>query len=111
MKIIITIILMLFLSSCSPVVPPQIMCDISFQFNRCRCRCFSFSDLKAVSPLLCEVPEQEAMAWNLPIEACDGMIGFGYEEWAVEILPYLKELKHYYNRNKKKIKKLPKFRP
>lgn len=98
MKKITMMLLILFLTSCKVGIKPQVLCDASFQFDRCRCRCFDFDELKAVWPQVCKVDEIEK-AWDLPLEECDGLMGFQSNVVAKKILPKLKYLK---KKNRKK---------
>jgi hypothetical protein len=94
MRTIMIALLMIFSASCQTVsqklvcsqlrkheIPTVKMCDISFKFNRCRCRDF---DLNSWNPT--------GKAENLPIEACEGVVGFYLEEAAVKIRPNVKAL-------------------
>ena len=98
------------------LIPPLILSDISFQFNRCRIRCFDFNEWRELSMDKCPQaygyfkPSEELEAMNerelknfkaelskilstdLPIEACDGLAGFSNEDMALEIKPRIKRL-------------------
>lgn len=96
-KIITIGLLTIFSISCKgPKIKPQIMCDISFQFERCRCRCYDLMNIKTTSPKRCGVESHEEN-WNLPILACDEISGFYIENLAKKIIPKARKIKRYYD--------------
>jgi len=76
------------------LIPPLILSDISFQFNRCRIRCFDFNEWKELDMKMCKGFEQltDEKSIDLPIDACDGLAGFSNEDMALEIKPRIKRL-------------------
>lgn len=88
-------LLTIFLVSCpGPQIKPRLMCDISFQFNRCRCRCYDLEKLKETEPEKCGI-DSENKKWNEEIEFCEGISGFYLEDIATHIIPKIKEKKQY----------------
>ena len=86
----------LLLLSCKggPTIRPQIMCDVSFQFDRCRCRCYDVMNIKTTEDKFCGETFQSG---NYPIESCEGVSGFKLEQWANPIIPFMKEGKRWIN--------------
>lgn len=78
----------------TPKIKKQLLCDISFQFNRCRCGCYDLNKLKAVKPQKCNI-EREEWVWDEEIEYCEGVSGFFPEAIAIDIIPKIKEIKRY----------------
>lgn len=119
-KLIMILLWMIFLTSCkSQIVCSQIkeaeivptpMCDISFQFNRCRCRCFDLNRWDSLPLRYCpdmrvelgfvdysdsfakEKKFSSTEAVNLPLNACEGLVGFNYKHIASNIRPKVKQL-------------------
>lgn len=95
-KTIMILLLMICLISCNaPQIKPVVMCDISFQFNRCRCRCYNINELKTVNPKDCGL-DIDVPNWNRRLEACEGISGFFVEDWGTEIIPKAKEIKRWH---------------
>ena len=95
---------MIFLISCrGPSIKPKILCDISFQFDRCRCRCFDLMKLKTTDPMQCKIVS-ERKSWNLPLIECDEISGFNSKVIAKKILPKLKKIKRHYDDKKKQFR-------
>jgi len=85
---------MAFLISCqSPKINPKILCDISFQFDRCRCRCFDIMEIGVTDDIRCG---EGFASGNYPLGTCEGFSGFILEDWATDILPWGKETRRYY---------------
>jgi len=95
-------LLMTFSISCKgPKIKPKILCDVSFEFDRCRCRCYDLMKIKTTEPIRCDI-DSESKAWNLPIEECEGITGFYAKDLTKKILPKLKKIKrHYDDKNKR----------
>ena len=119
-KLSMTLLWMIFLVSCkSQIVCSQIkeaeikptpMCDISLQFNRCRCRCFDVNKWDTLPLRYCPDMRTElgfvdysdsfakdkkfssTEAVNLPLNACDGLVGFHFTYIADNIRPKVKQL-------------------
>ena len=96
-KLIMIGLLTIFSISCKgPKIKPKIMCDISFEFERCRCRCYDLMNIKTTSPKRCNV-ESEEDNWNLPIESCDEISGFFIQDLAKKIIPKARKIKRHYD--------------
>ena len=86
-----------FLSSCLNCwsVKPDVIGEVSIQFNRCRMYCFDFYKLKAVSPEKCGLDwDQDAM--NFPLEMCDGVVGPNIRALGEKILPSARKTRECY---------------
>jgi hypothetical protein len=86
---------MMFLVSCNTY---QVLCDISFQKNRCRCRCYNLDNLSTVDKFNCKddwnkyflgVPNSHPV--NYKLNRCEGISGFRVEEVAKDIIPGIRE--------------------
>jgi len=96
-KMITISLLTIFSISCKgPKIKPKIMCDVSFEFERCRCRCYDLMNIKTTSPERCDVESNEEN-WNLPIEYCDEITGFYAEDLAKKIIPKARKIKRHYD--------------
>lgn len=119
-KLITMLLLMTFSVSCKnqkficaeikkSEIPPTVMHNINFQFNRCRVRCFDLNKWEALPIKDC--PELNPLAEqgfsvsqevnengvteesiNLEISACDGIIGFSADDASKKVRPSVKAL-------------------
>lgn len=87
----IMMLLMIFLISCNAHIRPQLLRDISFQFDRCRIRCWDIANQETIPFQMCDDRYQSKGAIDFPIEYCDGIAGFKLEVIAEYILPDVKE--------------------
>lgn len=74
-----TMLLMIFLVSCVHSIKSQILCDISFEKNRCRCRLYDLEKMEALEEPI-----------NHPLIHCEGVSGFFLEDIAKDIKPDIK---------------------
>ena len=79
----------------APRIKPQIVCDYSYQFDRCRCRCYDNMKLKRVPPIECNqfFDEEE---WEISLHECDGLTGWFIDDVNIEVLPWAKKTRQYY---------------
>lgn len=71
-------------------VKPQVAYLASFHFKKCQARCLDIQTLKTLSPDKCgETWATDVI--DLPLEACDDVMGFKLETIAKEIRPQAKE--------------------
>ena len=84
----------MFLIGCKGTIKPKILCDVSFQSNRCRCTCYDSEKLQSTDPIKCKI-ESEEWTWNSPLEVCEGITGFYIEDIAEHIIPKINEKKQY----------------
>lgn len=111
---IMIVALMISLGSCRSL-RPQIVADISFQFDRCRVRCFDFEKVKEVGQDKCDrfpktIPEAYADYFseatnskgytyltfkkgNYSLGTCDMLIGVSAIDYANEIRPWAKSVR------------------
>ena len=94
MKILIILLSMTFLSNCkAPKIKPQVLCDVSIEFDRCRCRCYDLMQIKAVDDSKCG---DEFVSGDYDLNKCDGVAGFHINVIAEKINPCAKETKEFY---------------
>ena len=87
MKKITILIWTALLSSCQCFqIKPKVVCDISFQFNRCRCRCIDVKNIKELDPKKCDL-DWESRQLDFKLEHCDGLVGFHYEDLIAHVIP------------------------
>lgn len=78
----------------TPKIKNHLLCDVSFQFDRCRCGCYDLNNLESIKPQECGI-EKDEWVWNEEIEYCEGISGFFPEPIATNIIPKIKEIKKY----------------
>lgn len=72
---------------------PLVLCDVSFQFNRCRCRCFDPNTWQSLPLNQCkEFEGAQGDAIRYAINHCEGLVGFFDVDIATEIKPKVNAL-------------------
>lgn len=116
-KLITTILLTIFLVSCKgPRIKPQVIGDISFQFERCRLTCFDIMKMSSTRKEKCnitkKIPKEFPIFYseeydeegdrylkfnpgNYSLQVCDGLIGFHVDTYATKVKPWGKKVIQY----------------
>jgi hypothetical protein len=102
-KLSMMLLWMIFLSSCktkiicaqinSAKIKPVMIYDVSFQFNRCRGRCLDVNKWETVPLNQCSGTQEDlGDSVNFPLESCEGIAGFPFDDIANNIRPNIKKL-------------------